>query len=634
MMIAVSLHRKLRRRSLVALLVAAAGCSAAAIVLASGGFSSARTSDASPSCLPRHPGGSARLAGTEVAVSPQPGSEASTTATQISFLGVPPSELRDVSVRGSRSGSHAGRLKTYSQDDGASFVPSRPFTAGEQVSVQVLIGRAGARRRASFAFRVSTPYSSAHIASFPNPPAPPSGYQSFVSAPTLHPPSLAVTQADRDPAAGDLLMTSGPGIGQYGALIFTPQGRLVWFGQVGEGEVAENLSVQRYRGQDDLTWWQGKVLSLGFGQGEDVVADRGYRRVATVRAGNGEWADLHDFQIAPSGIAYITVYNLVRCDLSAVGGRRNGTLVDGAVQEIDMATGLVRWEWHSLDHVDVRESHAAAPHDGTPWDWFHLNSLDPEPDGNLLLSARSTWAVYQLERPTGKVLWQLGGRSSSFTMGGGTQTAWQHDARLHPDGTMTLFDNGSNPRVHFQSRALRLHLDFNHRTASLLRSYVHPDSPLLADSQGNAQALGDGGVVIGWGSVPGLSEVSDGGELLLDAHLPPGTASYRAYRFPWSGQPLGPPAVSARLLPTADSTAVFASWNGATGVRSWRVLAGQAPSRVSARASMPDSGFESSVTFAEAYRYVAVQAIGAAGRVLASSPAVRVQPAAAGATSG
>jgi Arylsulfotransferase (ASST) len=627
MMLSVSLPNRLRRRLVMAPAVVAVAGIAFAIVLASGGFSRARTASAAPPCLPRQPGASARLAGTAVSVSPQPGSEAATPVTQISFLGVPPSELADISVRGSRSGSHAGLLEAYSQLDGASFVPSKPFAAGEQVSVRAQIGRAGARRPAVFAFHVSTPVPSAHVASFPNPPAPPSSYQSFVSAPTLHPPALAVTQPDRDPAAGDLLMTSGPGTGQYGALIFTAEGRLVWFGQVGKGEVAEDLSVQRYQGHDDLTWWQGKVLSLGFGQGEDVVADRSYRTVATVRAGNGDTADLHDFQLAPRRVAYITVYNLMRCDLSTVGGRRDGALVDGAVQEIDMATGLVRWEWHSLDHVDVRESHAPAPANGTPWDWFHLNSLDPEPGGDLLVSARSTWAAYQLDGSSGQVAWQLGGRSSSFAMASGAQTAWQHDARLQPDGTVTLFDNGSNPRVHFQSRALRVRLDFEHHTASLVRSYAHPGSPLVADSQGNAQTLAGGAVVIGWGSVPGLSELSPGGSLLLDAHLPPGTASYRAFRFSWSGQPQSAPAVSARLLPTEDATAVFASWNGATDVRSWRVLAGRSPAGMSARATMPDSGFESSMTYPAADPYVAVQAIGAAGQVLASSPAVRVQAA-------
>ena len=624
-----SLLSKLRRRGYVAPLLAAIAWVVVAIVLAGGDLSGARPpvppSGASPACLPRVAEGDARLPGTNVEVSPQPGSGTASPHTQISFLGTRAGELQAISVRGARSGYHEGRLADYSQSDGASFLPAKPFEAGERVSVRALIGRGDAARTASFSFRVATPYPTGGIASFPNPPAAPSSYQSFASQPTLHPPTLEVTQPDRDPSAGELLMTVGPGPGQYGPLIYTPQGRLVWFGRLGKGLLAENLDVQRYEGQDYLTWWQGKVLALGFGQGKDVVVDRNYRTVAAIQAGNGYEADLHDFQIASDRVAYITIYDFMRCDLSSVGGKRNGAIVDGTVQALDMKTGLVRWEWHGVDHVDVRESRVPVPANGMPWDWFHLNSLDPHPDGEVLISARSTWAAYLLQGSSGRVLWQLGGARSSFTLGSGAETAWQHDARMHADGTVTLFDNGSNPRVHYQSRALRLELDARAHRARLVREYVHPGSPLLADSQGNAQTLRDGNTVIGWGAVPSVSELSADGRLLFDAHLPPGSSSYRAFRYPWSAQPPWAPAVSARVLASGDSTAVFASWNGATDVASWHVLAGAAPSTLSLRAKMPHSGFESSITFPEAYEYVSAQALGAAGEVLGSSPVVKVQ---------
>jgi hypothetical protein len=399
----------------------------------------------------------------------------------------------------------------------------------------------------------------------------------------------------------------------------------VWFDELPNGLSAENLSIQGYEGQEDLTLWQGRVFALGFGQGEDIILDSNYQTVATVRAGNGYEADLHDFQLAPDHVAYITAYNLMRCDLSAVGGKRNGTIIDTAVQEIDVKTGLVRWEWHSLDHVGVGESHTPVPTSAAPWDWFHLNSIDPEPNGNLLISGRSTWAAYQLQGGSGNILWRLGGTHSSFAMGQGAETAWQHDARVQPDGTVTFFDNGSNPRIHYQSRGVRIAIDFARNTASLASAYPHPGSPLLADSQGNTQTLAGGNVVIGWGAVPSVSELAKNGGLLFDAHLPPGTSSYRAFRFPWTGHPLWLPAVSARVLATGDSTAVFASWNGATDVASWRVLAGSSPNTMTERATMPDSGFESSVTFPDAYAYVAVQALGAEGQLLGSSATVQVQ---------
>jgi hypothetical protein len=420
-------------------------------------------------------------------------------------------------------------------------------------------------------------------------------------------------------------MTVGPGPGQYGPLIYTPRGRLVWFDALPKGLSAENLSIQRYRGQDDLTWWQGTVLALGFGRGEDVVTDPGYQTVAVVRAGNGYQADLHDFQIVPGEVAYVTAYNLMRCNLTPVGGRPNGAIVDTAVQEIDLKTGLVRWEWHSLDHVAVGESHAPVPTTPAPWDYFHLNSVDPEPGGNLLVSGRSTWAAYQLQGGSGKILWRLGGTNSSFHAGPGAETAWQHDVRMQPDGTVGVFDNGSNPRIHDQSRGVRLAIDTARHTVRLVHAYPHPGGPLLADSQGNMQTLPDGSLVLGWGAVPSVSELARGGGLLFDAHLPPGTSSYRAFRFPWTGRPPWPPAVSARLLASEDSTAVFASWNGGSDIASWRVLAGSASDSLAPQATMPDSGFESSIIIPGAYAYVAVQALDGADQVLASSTTVPVQ---------
>jgi hypothetical protein len=618
----------MRRNGYIVLLVAAVAWITVAIVLGTGNPSGARTpvppSGPSPSCLPATLDHSAALAGTSVDVSPAPGTGSANPNTQVSFRGVPVTEIRDVAVEGSRSGYHHGHLYGYFQGDGGSFVPEEPFDDGERVSVRAVLGAAGSESRSSFSFRIATPYPTEGIPGFPNPPAPPSSTQSFVSAPGLHPPLLTVTAADRDPAAGEVMMTSGPGPGQYGPAIYTPQGRLLWFQSLPSGINALNLSVQPYEGQQDLTWWQGRVFASGFGKGQNMIVDSNYQMVATVRAGNGYEADLHDFQLAPGNVAYLTVYNLIRCDLTSAGGVRNGALVDTAVQEVDVKTGLVRWEWHSLDHVATSESHAPVPTNATPWDAFHLNAVDRQPDGNLLISARSTWTTYRLQGRSGAILWRLGGMNSSFAMAPGTEVAWQHDARLQPDGTITLFDDGSNPRVHYQSRGVRVAIDERRRTARLARSYPHPQNPLVSDSQGNMQTLPNGNVVIGWGSVPSVSELGQAGDLLLDAHLPPGYSSYRAFRFPWQGHPLWLPAVSARLLAAKDSTAVFASWNGATDVSSWTVLAGATPNALTKRATMPVSGFESSITLPDPYPYVAVQATGPAGQVLGTSGVVKV----------
>ena len=588
-----------------------------------GGGSSRATASVSPPCLPATLEHTAALAGTPVDVSPAPETDTANPHTQISFLGAPPAQIRVLSVVGARSGAHRGRLRGYSQGDGASFAPDAPFLAGERVTVRAAIG-AGAGKPLAFQFAVDTPYSTATTGGFGNPQAAPADYQSFYTMPTVQAPLLSVTVPDRDPAAGDILTTNGPGPGQYGPLIYAPDGRLVWFDKLTGGETAENLDEQTFGGQRVLTWWKGSVLSLGFGQGEDVVTNSHYQTIAKVSGGNGLRADLHEFQLAPHGVAYITAYNPIRCDLASAGGSRSGSIVDTAIEQIDMRTGLVRWEWHSLDHVGAAESEVEAPSGSTPWDYFHLNSIDPEPDGNLLISARSTWAGYQLERGSGKILWRLGGNSSSFAMGPGTKMAWQHDGRMLPDGEVTFFDDGANPPIHKQSRAVRIRLDLKTHRAQLAVAYTHRDPPLLAASQGNAQTLSDGSTLVGYGGSPAISEFAKDGSLLFDAHQPFDMSFYRAFRYPWSGRPLSPPAVLASLNDTAEETIVHASWNGATDVAAWRVLAGEQPESLAAQTQIQADGFESSTILPKEHGYVAVQALDAAGHVLGTSKTVAV----------
>jgi hypothetical protein len=642
-----------RRLALAALGLAAVAAVAAAVLALAGAFSD--SSSAAPGCLPASISPSARLPGTHVYVSPAPNTVTANPDTEISFLGVPAGQIRDVSVTGAESGTHRGRLAGYSQGDGASFLPSGGFDPGERVSVRAVLSDDGrsspanasraptSRRQAqtasvapaatrppreitvAFSFRVDAPYPTAGAA-FPNPAAQPSDYQSFATVPGSQPPVLQVTSPDRDPAAGDILTTNGPGAGQYGALIYSPQGRLIWFHRPPNGLSAENLDVQDYEGRRALTLWQGKVLSLGFGQGEDLVLDDRYRPIARARGGNGLAADLHDFRLAGDGVAYTTAFNPIRCNLTSASGAADGALIDTAIQELDLRTGLVRWEWHSLDHVAVGESETSPPK-GAPWDWFHLNSIDLEPGGDLLISARSTWAAYQLQGGTGEILWRLGGNHSSFAAGAGgsgTKTAWQHDARMLPSGEITMFDDGSNPPEHPYSRGVRLSIDTKRRRTRLRASYYGPRPLLLSASQGNMQTLPSGNVVLGFGGIPEIREYSPSAYVLFAAHLSYDMSSYRAFRFPWSGLPASPPAVLAALNSTDEETIVRASWNGATGVASWRALAGARAGALQAVASFPGGSFESSTILTKRYGYVAVQALDSRGRVLATSPVTQV----------
>jgi hypothetical protein len=604
--------------------VVATGVSGLALAAWGSASAGAQGGGSAPACLPASVDHSAKLAGVPVDVSPAPGTDTADPDTQISFLGVPVTQIHDVAAVGQHSGSHPGDVEAYSQGDGASFVPKTAFTPGEQVSVSALIGAAKGGKRVSYSFEVDTRSSTAAVDGSSNPASPPSDYQTFYTLPGLQAPVMTVTAPDRDPGAGDIFTTNGAGgAGRYGELIYTPQGRLVWFHQLSAETTANNLSVQSYDGQRDLTFWQGKVLSLGYGDGEDFVVNSHYQTVATVKAANGLQADLHEFQIAPHDIAYITAYNPIRCNLSSQDGPRNGAILDATVEEIDMKTGLVRWEWHALDHVAVSESETSPPSDRA-WDWFHINSIDPESDGDILISARNTWAGYQLQGGSGTILWRLGGLKSSFKMGPGTTTAWQHDGRILANGDVTFFDDGSTPPRHSQSRAITVALDFKTHEARLVSAYVHSSPPLLVASQGNMQTLPDANTLVAFGAEPVISEYAKNGSLLFDAHLPYEMIFYRAYRFPWSGRPLTPPAVAASKNNVGE-TIVHMSWNGATGVAAWRVLAGKNAGPLTAQTTVQLDGFETSTILPKQYGYVAAEALDSAGHVLGTSHSVAVK---------
>jgi Arylsulfotransferase (ASST) len=584
---------------------------------------SAFRAPAAARCTPLTLNGSAVLPGTSLAVSPLPDSYDASPRSQISLLGVPAQALASVRVSGSRSGSHPGSLRGYSQGDGASFVPSRPFSAGETVTVSGVIKSATAR---SFVFHFVVASEDVLPFSKPTPPSgkDPNEKQHFRSRPDLEAPTVTVTTRSPESGPGDIFAGPYAGPGPPGPMIFDEAGNLVWFNRLPANvPAAANLQVQQLDGKPVLTWWQGYIPPQGFGEGEVVIDDSSYRQIGRVHAGNGLKADLHDFHITPQGTALLTAFNPIDCNLSTVGGPSGGAVSDSVFQELDLRTGLVRREWHSLDHVGIGQSYSLAVNTSASWpfDYFHLNSIDQNADGTTLISARNTWALYQLNTTTGQLLSQIGGRHSTVKLGPGTRTAYQHDATTLPNGMISVFDNGAVPKVHPQSRGIVLALDPAANSATLAAQYEHRGA-LSSDSQGNIQQLANQDMFVGWGSKPYFSEFSAAGKLLFDAHLHGSYQSYRGYRFPWTGIPLGPPAIAA--LPVSKGRSrVFVSWNGDTRTAGWRLLAGASAATLTPVASAARSGFETSITSPGAAPFVAVQALDPSGAVLGTSRTIR-----------
>jgi hypothetical protein len=452
--------------------------------------------------------------------------------------------------------------------------------------------------------------------------APAGQVYSFVSRPDLQPPRVTLTSRPgaRGPGTPRYLLlapkgysTGGPG--QQGLMIVDRRGELVWFQS--SGSFTMGLDVQSFQGQPHLTWWEGNIVN-GYGQGVGVIADASYRRVATVHAQNGLQADLHEFALTPQGTALVTAYSTVEADLSSLGGPRAGQLLEGVVQEIEVATGRLLFEWHSLQHVPIEETYQKLdPSAGGLFDYFHVNSVAVAPDGDLLISARNTWTVYKVSHATGEVLWRLGGRRSDFALDPGARFAWQHHVRPHGAARISIFDNGASPAVERQSRAILLSVDEQARRATLEREYTHP-AELLVPNQGSFELLQSGGALVGWGAQPYVSEFDENGDLVLDGRLPADDQSYRAFARDWVGKPSEPPALAIGSNAVGGST-VYASWNGATQVARWQVLAGESPGTLSPIAQEPRSGFETAISVNSSGPYFVVVALDRSGAELGRS---------------
>jgi hypothetical protein len=553
-----------------------------------------------------------------VAVSPQPGTPDASSSTQISFLGPAGTQVSGVHVVGSRSGNHTGVLRAYSTGTGESFLPAHPFLAGETVTVHA--EAAGTSVSTSFTIAHQAPVSQKQ---FPINPGDPHAIQRYSTAPSLTPSTVRITTAAKPAAAaGELFLAPYQGVGTPGPMITEQNGSLVWFHPLRSGDSATNFLVQQYQGEPVLTWWQGRILEVGFGQGEDQIYNSSYQHVATVRAGNGYHADLHEIRLTPQGTAWIDDFDPIKMNLSSAHGEANGVISDSIVQEIDVKTGLVMWEWHALGHIPISESNNPAPKFSYPWDYAHINSVDPGTSGDVLLSSRNTWTLYDVELNSGAINWRLGGSHSSFKLGAGVRFYWQHDAEFQPGGLISMFDNGSDPPKEKQSRGLLLKPDLAARTVSLVKQFVNPSKTLLAESQGNTLSLPGGDWLMGYGRLPNFTEYDASGHVLLDGTLGRNVQDFRTYLSPWSGQPTTPPSVLAKAA-GAGALSVAVSWNGATNVASWRVLAGASPGALAPVASAAKSGFQSTITAPSSGPYVAVQALDGAGAVIGSSATVK-----------
>jgi hypothetical protein len=449
----------------------------------------------------------------------------------------------------------------------------------------------------------------------------------YVSRPDLHPPALAFDFPADGTAPGSIFLapfdiTAAAGAykstpnsqSHSGPLVVDDSGEPVWFLPLGS-TTAMDVRMQQYQGRTVLTWYEGTVL--GAEGGSWVIFDPTYHEVASVKAARGRHGDLHELLLTPQGTALITIYR----EIATPAVPR---LVTGIVQEVDVASGRVLFEWRSNDHVGLDESYMSQVTPAGNVDYFHLNSIDVDTDGNLLVSARHTSTIYKIDRKSGEVLWRLGGMKSDFAVAPAASFAFQHDVRRRSGGTITMFDNNAAvPGGMTTSRGLRIKVDTKKKRASFVAEYLAPRSR-TGWAMGNMQELPDGSVFIGWGTDGSFTEIGSDGSIRLDGRFTDGSVSYRAFRFELVAQPKGRPATE--VLRNADgSYTLYVSWNGSTQVAKWQLVAGATAAAMKPVVTVPRTGFETAIPLPVTGGYVSVIALDAHGKQLRAAAPTAIQ---------
>ncbi|HEY2956109.1 MAG TPA: aryl-sulfate sulfotransferase [Candidatus Eisenbacteria bacterium] len=482
-------------------------------------------------------------------------------------------DARRLSVVGGESGPHAGRLRLASDGQTILFTPDQPYALGERVRVRLA---AGTRTLAgttlpelAYEFRVSTvdPRLMPRPASerMPDPPA---------DNPSWLRPGVAI-QDSGEPC--DTLLpgfpalhlvnvsNSQPGVFFIAPWVLGPSNRADFEIMDDRGQPLYEASYDAnsipfdFKVQPDgrLSFWMNGAFKF-------LVLDSAYARVDSFTTGNGYSPDLHDLQILPNGHALIMSYDPepVGMDTVVSGGNPNCIVIGLIVQELDENKDVV-FQWRSWDHFKITDARSSPDINllASGIDYVHGNSVEMMPDGNLLISSRHLNELTKIDRQSGAVLWRMGlnALNNMFKFPNETR-GWshQHDARVQPNGHLTLFDNGNNLSPRY-SRALEFVVDEQNFVATKVWEYRHvPD--VYGGFMGNVQVHPDGGVTIGWGgtfSNPQMTDLLADGTIAAELQFPSGLVNYRAFRFPWR---------TNRILTDRQSMDIGAPAVGSSGV--------------------------------------------------------------------
>ncbi|KAI8949498.1 ASST-domain-containing protein [Xylaria longipes] len=404
--------------------------------------------------------------------------------------------------------------------------------------------------------------------------------------------------------------------------------------------VVHNAHIGRLNGNDYLVFIEQSRVGNGPST-NCLLYDSTYTLAYNISARFAGHASMgtHECQLTTDGSAVIVLTEIITFNLTAVGGPDNGKILDNIVQEIDIETGELLWEWRASDHYDLLESFMEYKHGPGAYDYIHMNSVEKTPEGNFLISARHTHSIKLIYRQTGDIIWSLGGKYNNFvdiSSGNATDFAWQHHARFsNSAGTqLTMFDNHNTSSTIGCTvnctRGKHVELDYANFTARLISEFYHPES-LVSGYEGSFQLLQSGNVFLGWGANPTLTEHTASGECVLDVQFDAWRpdkgypVNYRAFKMNWRAYPTWDPEIAVLGTGTDSEFKVYVSWNGATEVADWHLLVGDNYDDIfESAAIVPRAGFETEIPLESDRLFIRAAALDEDGEVLGMTVAIRL----------
>lgn len=451
--------------------------------------------------------------------------------------------------------------------------------------------------------------------------------------------------------------------------------QLVWWGAGHNYHAVKDFQVCDHAGSigTHLCWAEFSFSALNQERSKNRIFDNTYTSVGREYSTIGDFNDPnpHEFNMLPGGRTFLqAIYQMKRWDLTAYLGPHDGYIVDGCFQEVDVFTGRPVFSWCALDHLHLdetllymnikantmnyTESIAGEGVPTIPWDWFHFNAVDKNEEGDYLISARHLSQILKVAgkennlglRP-GTIIWRLNNKGNMFDMRNEDGTEWSFSRQHHVryistsanETKLALFNNGWSIRnregfTNHSSSGQVITINNSTWTATLDADYVHPYGGLSIASGSMHVNPENSNAVVGWGTLPEISEYHADGRLLFHMHFNEHGLNYRAFKFSWVGNPQTPPKLlayskSCETHGEKSPLMAYVSWNGATEVASWRFYV-STTSRTGPwlpAGTFQKEGFETKANltssiytgFAKFAPYVSVEALDANGNVLGST---------------